>query len=190
MAGYAIKEMMNLKLTPMGGESSTPIVIDYLNGGNLSWEEESSAAKKHGKETIIVGNPKTGKFEINAEIVDDDFIALNMGGTKTVGDDGLTKIKVTAFSPSTMYKIEGDLKVYIEGGGTKNKKLVCYAAKPQASGEMAFSHEEFTKFSMTFNLSSNADDEFIDFDDVAAPKVSVDKGSAAKSVKETKKVSE
>ena len=189
MAGYAIKEMMNLKLTPIGGESSTPIVIDYLNGGNLSWEEESSAAKKHGKETIIVGNPKTGKFEINAEIVDDDFIALNMGGTKTV-EDGLTKIKVTAFSPSTMYKIEGDLKVYIEGGGTKNKKLVCYAAKPQASGEMAFSHEEFTKFSMTFNLSSNEDDEFVDFDDVAAPKVSVDKGSAAKSVKETKKVSE
>lgn len=163
--GYAIKEMMDLTLTPLGDTKATPIVINYCNGGKLSWEEESKAAKKHGKETIFIGNPKTGKFEINAEVVDDDFIALNMGGTKTV-EDGLTKIKVSAFSPSTMYKIEGTLNVYVEGGGTQKKHLVCYSAKPQASGEMEFSHEEFTKFSMTFDLSSDANDEFIDYDDV------------------------
>lgn len=167
MAGYAIKEMMDLTLTPLSG-GGTPITINYCNGGNLKWEEESTAAKIHGKDSIFVGSPKKGTFEINAEVVDDDFIALNMGGTKTT-KDGLTKIAVTAFSPSTMYKIEGSLKVYTEGGGTKNKKLLCYSAKPQASGELAFSHDEFTGFSMTFDLSSDAANKFLDFDDVAAP---------------------
>lgn len=179
MAGFAIKEMMNLKLTPLGVSGTpTPITIDYLNGGTLSWEEESTSAKKHGKDTITVGNPKTGKFELDAEIVDEDFIALNMGGTKTVESDGIVKIKVKAFSPNTNYKIEGDLNVYVEGGGTKKKKLVCYSAKPQASGEMAFSHEEFTAFKMTFDLLSDANDEFIDFDDF--------KATAAKAVKPEK----
>lgn len=167
MAGFAIKEMMNLTLTPLGVTGTpTPIKIDYLNGGTLSWEEESTAAKKHGKDTITVGSPKTGTFELDAEIVDEDFIALNMGGTKTVESDGVVKIKVKAFSPSTTYKIEGDLNVYVEGGGTKKKKLTCYSAKPKASGEMAFSHEEFTAFKITFDLLSDSADEFMDLDDI------------------------
>lgn len=169
MAGYAIKEMMDLKLTPLGVENPTTITIDYLNGGTLAWEEENTSAKKHGKDTITVGSPKTGTFKLDGEIVDDDFIALNMGGVKTVGADKLVKIKVKAFSPSTMYKVEGILNIYLEGGGTKKKKLTCYSAKPQASGELAFSHEEFTAFSMTLDLSSDSADEFIDFDDYVAP---------------------
>lgn len=183
MTRYAIKEMMDLKLTPLGVSSATPIVIDYLNGGTLSWEEESTSAKKHGKESIIVGNPKTGTFELDGEIVDDDFIALNMGGTKTTDEKGNVKIKVKAFSPSTMYKIEGILNVYLEGGGTKKKQIVCYSAKPKASGELAFSHEEFTAFKLTFDLSSDANDEFIDYDDYVAP-------TNAKAVKPEKEVKE
>lgn len=170
MAGYAIKEMMDLKITPIGVTGATPITIDYLNGGTLSWEEESTSAKKHGKDTINVGSPKTGTFELDGEIVDDDFIALSMGGTKTVDSvSKVTKIKVKAFSPSIMYKIEGILNVYLEGGGTKKKSLVCYSAKPKASGELAFSHEEFTAFKLTFDLLSDVNDEFIDYDDYVAP---------------------
>lgn len=179
MAGYAIKQMMDVTVTPLSG-GGTPIIINYANGGTLSWEEESTAAKKHGKDTIMVGSPKTGTFKIDAEVVDDDFIALNMGGVKTKTGE-LTKIKVKAFSPSTMYKLEGILEVYVEGGGTKKKQLKCYSAKPQATGEMAFSHEEFTGFSLTFDLSSDSADEFIDLDDMAAD-------TGAKAVKVEKEV--
>ena len=155
MARFAIKDVMDLTLTPLSG-SGEVITIDYLNGANITWDEESTAAKKKGKETIIFGSPKTGEFKIDAEIIDDNFLALMTGGTLKNGT-----IEVGAVSPSTMYSIKGVFAVVEEGGAVKNKEITLYSAKPKASGELNFSAEDIANFSITFALASNADDKFM-----------------------------
>lgn len=165
MAGFAIKDVLNLTLTPLAG-GGEPIVIDYLNGATLSWDEESVAAKKRGKETIFFGSPKTGEFKIDAEVIDDQFLALMTGGTLTTGT-----IEVGAFSPSTMYSVKGTFAIVQEGGATVNKEIVLYSAKPKASGELNFSAEDIANFSLTFDLASNADDKFMTYKTATAPVV-------------------
>lgn len=157
MANFAIKDVMDLTLTPLSG-GGEPIVIDYLNGASITWDEESVAAKKKGVETIIFGQPKTGEFKIDAEVIDDQFLALMTGGTLTSGT-----IEVGAMSPSTMYSIKGTFAVVEEGGATKNKEIILYSAKPNASGELNFSAEDIANFSMTFKLTANELSKFMTY---------------------------
>lgn len=167
MAGFAIKDVMKLTLTPLTG-GGTPITINYLNSCSLNWEEESSAAKKNGKDSIFIGSPKTGTFKIDAEVIEEDFLTLSMGGVKTkVGE--VTTIEVAAVSPNTLYSIKGLFNVVEEGGVVKPKEVSIYSAKPKASGELTLNAEEFTPFSMEFDLSSNSSDKFITYKDYVAP---------------------
>lgn len=160
MARFAIKDVMDLTLTPLSGEGS-PITIDYLNGASITWDEESTAAKKKGKETIIFGSPKTGEFKIDAEVIDDNFLALMTGGVLSSGT-----IEVGAVSPATMYSIKGTFAVVEEGGEVKNKEITLYSAKPKASGELNFSAEDIANFSITFTLASNSEDKFMTYKNV------------------------
>lgn len=164
MARFAIKDVMDLTLTPLAG-GGAPITIDYLNGASITWDEESVAAKKKGKDTIIFGSPKTGEFKIEAEVIDDNFLALMTGGELTAG-----VIEVGALSPSTMYSIKGTFAVVEEGGEVKNKEITLYSAKPNATGELNFSAEDIANFSITFTLAANAEDKFMTYKD-ATPAV-------------------
>ena len=157
MARFAIKDVMDLTLTPLAG-GGNPITIDYLNGASITWDEESTAAKKKGKDTIIFGSPKTGEFKIDAEVIDDNFLALMTGGTLSSGT-----IEVGALSPSTMYSIKGTFAVVEEGGTTKNKEITLYSAKPKASGELNFSAEDIANFSITFTLTANSSNKFMTY---------------------------
>ena len=159
MARFAIKDVMDLTLTPLAG-GGNPITIDYLNGASITWDEESTAAKMKGKETIIFGSPKTGEFKIDAEVIDDKFLALMTGGVLSSGT-----IEVGAVSPATMYSIKGTFAVVEEGGEVKNKEITLYSAKPNASGELNFSAEDIANFSITFTLAANAADKFMTYKD-------------------------
>ncbi|MGL5764740.1 MAG: hypothetical protein ACRCX8_03770 [Sarcina sp.] len=169
MANFAIKDVLDLTLTPLSG-SGEPITINYLNGALINWDEESVAAKKKGKDTIIFGSPKTGEFKIDAEVIDDQFLALMTGGTLTSGT-----IEVGAISPSTMYSIKGTFAIVEEGGLTKNKEITMYSAKPKASGELNFSAEEVANFSLTFTLTANSEDKFMTYKTATPPTMSVNK---------------
>ena len=168
MARFAIKDVMDLTLTPLAGGGS-PITIDYLNGASITWDEESTAAKKKGKDTIIFGSPKTGEFKIEAEVIDDNFLSLMTGGVLSSGT-----IEVGALSPSTMYSIKGTFAVVEEGGTTKNKEITLYSAKPSASGELNFSAEDVANFSITFTLTANGEGKFMTYKN-ATPAVLADK---------------
>ena len=164
MANFAIKDVMDLTLTPLSGEGE-PIVINYLNGASITWDEESVAAKKKGVETIFFGQPKTGEFKIDAEVIDDQFLALMTGGTLESG-----AIEIGAMSPSTMYSIKGTFAVVEEGGASKNKEITLYSAKPNASGELNFSAEDVANFSMTFKLGANDIGKFMTYKPATAIK--------------------
>nr|DAM80896.1 MAG TPA: structural protein [Caudoviricetes sp.] len=166
MARFAIKDVMDLKLTPLSGRGEA-ITIDYLNGASITWDEESTAAKKKGRETIIFGSPKTGEFKIDAEIIDDNFLALMTGGTLTSD-----VIEVGAVSPTTMYSIKGTFAVVEEGGEVKNKEITLYSAKPKASGELNFSAEDVANFSITFTLASNSENKFMTYKDASLESLS------------------
>lgn len=166
MARFAIKDVMDLKLTPLSGRGEA-ITIDYLNGASITWDEESTAAKKKGRETIIFGSPKTGEFKIDAEIIDDNFLALMTGGTLTSD-----VIEVSAVSPTTMYSIKGTFAVVEEGGEVKNKEITLYSAKPKASGELNFSAEDVANFSITFTLASNSENKFMTYKDASLESLS------------------
>ena len=161
MARFAIKDVMDLTLTPLAGGGS-PITIDYLNGASITWDEESVAAKKKGKDTIIFGSPKTGEFKIDAEVIDDNFLALMTGGTLSSGT-----IEVGSISPTTMYSIKGTFAVVEEGGAVKNKEITLYSAKPKASGELNFSSEDVGNFSITFTLTANGEGKFMTYKNVS-----------------------
>lgn len=158
MARFAIKDVMDLTLTPLGDGDA--ITIDYLNGASITWDEESVAAKKKGRDTIIFGSPKTGEFKIDAEVIDDKFLALMTGGTVSG-----TTIEVGAVSPATMYSIKGTFAVVEEGGEVKNKEITLYSAKPKASGELNFSAEDIANFSVTFTLTADSSDKFMTYKD-------------------------
>ena len=169
MARFAIKDVMDLKLTPLAGGGS-PITIDYLNGASITWDEESTAAKKKGRDTIIFGSPKTGEFKIEAEVIDDNFLALMTGGTLSSGT-----IEVGSLSPATMYSIKGTFAVVEEGGEVKNKEITLYSAKPKASGELNFSAEDIANFSITFTLAADSSNKFMTYKNATPPVVLADK---------------
>ena len=160
MARFAIKDVMDLKLTPLAG--GDPITIDYLNGASITWDEESVAAKMKGRDTIIFGSPKTGEFKIDAEIIDDKFLALMTGGVLASGT-----IEVGSISPATMYSIKGTFAVVEEGGEVKNKEITLYSAKPKASGELNFSAEDIANFSITFTLAADSSNKFMTYKNVS-----------------------
>ena len=160
MARFAIKDVMDLKLTPLAG--GDPITINYLNGASITWDEESVAAKMKGRDTIIFGSPKTGEFKIDAEVIDDNFLALMTGGVLASGT-----IEVGSISPATMYSIKGTFAVVEEGGEVKNKEITLYSAKPKASGELNFSAEDIANFSITFTLASNSAGKFMTYKNVS-----------------------
>ena len=160
MARFAIKDVMDLKLTPLAG--GDPITINYLNGASITWDEESTAAKMKGRETIIFGSPKTGEFKIDAEVIDDNFLALMTGGTLSSGT-----IEVGSLSPATMYSIKGTFAVVEEGGEVKNKEITLYSAKPKASGELNFSAEDIANFSITFTLAADSAGKFMTYKNVS-----------------------
>ena len=163
MANFAIKDVMDLTLTPLSGDGDA-ITINYLNGASITWDEESVAAKKRGVDTIIFGSPKTGEFKIDAEVIDDNFLALMTGGTLSSGT-----IEVGAVSPSTMYSIKGTFAVVEEGGKTVNKEITMYSAKPSASGELNFSAEDVANFSLSFKLTANSANKFMTYKNAQEP---------------------
>lgn len=156
---FAIKDAMNVKVTPSTTPETPLMVIDYSNSCSLSKESETTYAKKKGANAIAFNNAPNGTFTINSETATMQWLGLALGGTVT-GD----KIKVTDVAPATTYIIEGDFRCTNDDGTETIRTIKLPNTKPQPNSELTFDAEAVTAFSLVFDVMVDKAGTFLEMD--------------------------
>ena len=63
---FAIKDVVDVTLTPLGDDEGQAITINYLNSCQLTLESESVYATEKGNNSISFGGSRSGKFTLSA----------------------------------------------------------------------------------------------------------------------------
>lgn len=154
---FAVKDAIDMTITPIGG-TGTAHTINYLNSCQLTLDSESVYAKKKGNDAIAFSSSRTGTFQMEAEVIDEQYLAWMLGGT--LKEDG--SIEVGGTAPSQAYKIEGTFAIQTEAGTSVTKKIVMYNCKPQISSDLTLSATEVCNFTLTFDVLVNDADKILD----------------------------
>lgn len=160
---FAIKDAMNVTITPIGQEDAL-MVVDYSNSCTLTKDGETTYAKKKGANAVAFNAPPTGTFTINSEFATLKWLGLSLGGTVT-GE----KIKVTSIAPSTAYKIEGEFRCTNDDGTETMRILKLPNVKPQPNSELTFDSENVASFALTFDVMVDNAGTFLEMDVPSLP---------------------
>ena len=152
---FAIKDAIDMTIT--GKTSQKSVMIDYLNSCSLTLESESVYAKKKGNDAIAFAGSRSGQFTMDAEVIDDQFLAWMLGGT--IDESG--KISVKGDVPNESYSIEGTFKIQTTEG-TQTRQIKFYNASPQANTDLSLSATEVSSFSLTFDILVDEDSNILD----------------------------
>lgn len=98
---------------------------------------------------------------MNTKVIDDDFLAMMLGGTKD--SEG---IKVTGSVPNQSFTAEGTFRVTSETGDSL-KRIKFYNLKAQVSADLTLSASEVSSFSLVLDILSDANNKILDITDVA-----------------------
>lgn len=161
MALFAIKDAIDLKITK-SGESTVYTTIDYLNDCQIQLDTEQVYATKKGNNYISFSSGRTGTLTMNAEVIDDDFLAMMLGGTKD--SEG---IKVTGAVPNQSFTAEGTFRVTSETGDAL-KKIKFYNLKAQVSADLTLSASEVSSFSLVLDILADANNKILDITDAGS----------------------
>lgn len=167
MAGtqFAIKDCVDLKfykINANGSVSSTAdYTIDFLNDCQIQLDSEQVYATKKGDNYISFSSGRTGTLTMNAEVIDDDFLAMMLGAVK--GNDG--KIAVTSDIPAQGYKAEGTFRV-TSTSGNEYRKMTFYSLKAQVSADLTLSASEVSSFSLVLDILADKDGKILDIETV------------------------
>ena len=93
---------------------------------------------------------------MNTKVIDDDFLAMMLGGTKD--SEG---IKVTGAVPNQSFTAEGTFRVTSETGDAL-KKIKFYNLKAQVSADLTLSASEVSSFSLVLDIMANNEGKIID----------------------------
>ena len=159
---FAIKDCVDLsfyKITGTDGTvaSTADYTIDFLNDCQLQLDSEQVYATKKGDNYISFSSGRTGTLTMNAEVIDDQFLAMMLGAT--IGSDGI--IAVTSDIPSQAYKAEGTFRV-TSLTGTEYRKITFYNLKAQVSADLTLSASEVSSFSLVLDIMANNAGKIID----------------------------
>lgn len=151
---FAIKDAVKVTLHPQGeSETTNDIVIGYLNSCNLKLEGETLYAKMNGNDFISMGGARKGTFQMDAEVIKDDYLALMLGGTL---DKSTGKITATGQAPATAYELTGVFNVTTSGKGNKAKDLKLFNVKPQLGTDLTLSASEVANFTLVLDVMVDA----------------------------------
>lgn len=155
---FAIKDAMNVKVTPIGTDSPL-MVIDYSNSCTLTKDGDTTYAKKKGANAVAFNAPPTGTFTINSEFATLKWLGLSLGGAVS-GE----KIKVTSVAPTTAYEIEGEFRCTNDDGSETMRILKLPNVKPQPNSELTFDAENVASFALTFDVMVDTEGTFLEID--------------------------
>lgn len=150
--GYAIKDAANLVITDLADETKVE-TIDYLNSFNIKLSSESVEAKKKGNVAITFSGSRTGTVQMDAEVIDDNFLSHMFGGTVADG-----KITVTGKIPNKYYKITGEFVCVNEDGSEEIKTLTFTKAQPTVDADVTLDSTAVSSFSLIWNIMVDDND--------------------------------
>lgn len=156
---FAIKDAMNLKITPAETPEVPLMTVDYCNSCSLTKDGETVYAKKRGANAVAFNSAPTGTFVMNSELATIEWLGLALGG-KAEGD----KVKITDIAPSTIYIIEGTFRCTNDDGSETIRTIKFPNAKPQPNSELTFDSENVTGFSLTFDVMVDSKGVLMEFD--------------------------
>ena len=155
---FAVKDAINMTLTPIGVSDKEPVAIDYLNSCNLSLDSETTYARKKGNNAIAFTSARSGTFQMEAEVIDDQYLAWMLGGS--LDDDG--SIHVGGTAPNVAYKISGTFAIQTETNGTQTRYIEMYNCRPQVATDLTLSATEVSNFTLTFDVMVDETDNILD----------------------------
>lgn len=158
---FAIKDVMDLTLTPLSGDTKKTITIDYLNECQLTLESEAMYALKKGNNCIAFSGSRTGTFAMTAQVIGMEFLALILGGTY---DEASGKISVTGDIPSVGYKAEGTFRIVEEGQTEVVKKITLYSLKAQPNADLTLSATEVADFTLNMDILVDENGNILDIE--------------------------
>ena len=160
---YAFMDAIDVKLYPAGTDLSGgipsidpegTIVIDYLNESSLTLEMETNYARIKGNNAVPFNGARTGTFELNAECISMDYLAMVMGGSYDASTDTIT---ITGDAPSRGFVLAGTFKGKKHGTNTNQVfQLVLYNVAAQAAVDMTLSATDIGSFPLVLDVLADA----------------------------------
>ena len=154
---YAIKDAIDVKITPLDASDEGVITIDYLNSCSLSVSSETTYAQKKGNNAIAFDGSRECTFTMESHLINDQELAWLLGGE--LGSDG--SITVGCTIPNKSYKIVGTFAAVGEDGTTITKEITMNKAKPQVNTDTTFSATDVSSFTLVFDVLVDSSNEIL-----------------------------
>lgn len=156
---FAVKDVIDLKLTPTSGDKTKIITIDYLNECQITLESEALYALKKGNNCIAFSGSRTGTLAMTAQVIGMEFLAMILGGTY---NSEKNEINVTGDIPATGYTGEGTFRIVEEGQTEVVKNIKFYSLKAQPSTDMTLSATEVADFTLNLDILVDENNKIMD----------------------------
>ena len=156
---YAFMDAIDVKLYPAGTDVSSgvpsvdpegTIVIDYLNESHLTLEMETQYARVKGNNAVPFNGGRTGTFEMGAECISMDYLAMLMGGNYDSTTDAIT---VTGDAPSRGFVLAGTFKGKKHGtNALQTFQIILYNVAVQPAVDLTLNATDIGSFTLTLDV--------------------------------------
>lgn len=160
---YAFMDAIDVKLYPAGTDLSGgipsvdpegTIVIDYLNESSLTLEMETNYARIKGNNAVPFNSARTGTFELNAECISMDYLAMVMGGSYDASTDTIT---ITGDAPSRGFVLAGTFKGKKHGTNTMQTfQIILHNVAVQPAVDFTLNATDIGSFQLTLDVLQDA----------------------------------
>ena len=158
---FVIEGAVQGKLHPNNAkDDTTDVALDYVNAFNLGQSEDSLNARADGKNKITLKANKAVTFTAEMEVMNFDMFLITLGATK-----GATGKITVGDTPSTTYTYTGKVKLKFPDGSRTILNATIPNCTPQISEDFGTSSLDLQTYSVTFDVGTNEDGDFIIFEE-------------------------
>ena len=156
---FAFMDAIDVKLYPAGTDVSTgvpavdptgTITIDYLNESHLTLEMDTQYARIKGNNAVPFNGGRTGTFEMGAECISMEYLAMVMGGNYDSTTDTIT---VSGEAPSRGFVLVGTFKGKKQGtNAMQTFQVILYNVAVQPAVDLTLNATDIGSFTLTLDV--------------------------------------
>jgi hypothetical protein len=160
---FAFMDAIDVKLYPAGTDVSSgvpsvdpqgTITIDYLNESHLTLEMDTQYARIKGNNSVPFNGGRTGTFEMGAECISMEYLAMVMGGNYDATTDAIT---VSGDAPSRGFVLAGTFKGKKHGtNAIQTFQVILYNVAVQPAVDLTLNATDIGSFTLTLDVLADA----------------------------------
>lgn len=159
---FANRYGLNVKITPQGADTATPVEVDFANSCALDVNGErvwATGGQGHSNK-IAFNDPIQGTFTISTQLMTTELLAIIAGKASPDGS-GEVVFENTATSP-VYFTIEADTVWQTEGGKTYEESITIHKACPKRAYNISYTGEgDPASIDIEFDVLEDADKKVV-----------------------------